>query len=219
LKSSTEGISVLPPMLKPEVILHGGGGHASVVLECLRAQGSEVVAVIDKKKKGTLFGVPCVEKYDALSYPKAGLVIAIGDNEIRQSLSAEVKHSFISAIHPSALVSSSAQIGEGCMVLHRAIIQAGTNIGNHVILNTGSQVDHDGSIGNFVHIAPAAVLCGNVTVGEGTLVGAGAVVLPGVKIGVWVTIGAGSVVIEDVPDHAIVVGVPGKVRKIFTVRS
>jgi sugar O-acyltransferase (sialic acid O-acetyltransferase NeuD family) len=196
-----------------KVILQGGGGHAKVVIDCLLAEGKEVVAIFDKKNEGQLLGVQRYADYRPDLYDDAAMLIAIGDNKVRQAVAGEVKHSFANAIHPSAIVSSFARIGTGNMILHRTVIQAGTTVGNHVIVNTGSQVDHDGSIGDFVHIAPRAVLCGNVTVGEGTLIGAGAVVLPGIKIGKWAIIGAGAVVTKDVADYSVVAGVPGKVRR------
>lgn len=194
-----------------KVILLGGGGHAKVVIDCLLAQGREVVAVVDQKNKGALLGIRRHEKYDPLLHRDAALLIAIGDNKVRQKLAAQTSHSFTSTVHPSAIVSSFATTGDGTMILHRAVVQAECVIGKHVILNTGSQVDHDGHIGDYVHIAPRAVLCGNVTVGEGTLIGAGAVILPGVRIGKWAVVGAGAVVTKDVEDRAVVAGVPGRV--------
>jgi sugar O-acyltransferase (sialic acid O-acetyltransferase NeuD family) len=200
-------------MVRPKVLLQGGGGHAKVVIDCLHAEGKEVVAIFDEKNDGTLYSIPRMSAYDPSIFPDAAILIAIGNNKTRKRLAREVLHPFINAVHPSSIVSKFSKMGLGCMVLHRAIVQADTVIGNHVILNTGSQVDHDGIIGDFVHIAPRAVLCGNVTVGEGTLIGAGSVVLPGVKIGKWAVIGAGSVITQDVPDHAVVVGVPGTIKK------
>lgn len=41
----------------------------------------------------------------------------------------------------------------------------------------------------------------------------GASVLPNLKIGKNVMIGAGSVVVENIPDNAVVVGIPGKIIK------
>jgi acetyltransferase EpsM len=92
-----------------------------------------------------------------------------------------------------------------------AVVNAGTVIGNHSVINTCASVDHECQIGDYVHIAPGAHLCGLIQVGEGTLIGAGASVIPCVKIGRWCTIGAGAAVVSDVPDGATVVGVPGRI--------
>jgi acetyltransferase-like isoleucine patch superfamily enzyme len=41
--------------------------------------------------------------------------------------------------------------------------------------------------------------------------GVGAIVLPGVRIGRGAQVGAGAVVTKDVPDYAVVAGVPARV--------
>jgi acetyltransferase EpsM len=74
-------------------------------------------------------------------------------------------------------------------------------------------VDHDCELGNFVHVSPNVALAGNVKVGEGTHLGIGSCVIQGIIIGKWATIGAGTVVITDVPDHAVIVGNPGRIIK------
>jgi acetyltransferase-like isoleucine patch superfamily enzyme len=50
-----------------------------------------------------------------------------------------------------------------------------------------------------------------VRIGAGAWLGQNVVVLPGVTIGRGAVIGANSVVREDVPDHAVAVGVPARV--------
>jgi phosphonate metabolism protein (transferase hexapeptide repeat family) len=52
-----------------------------------------------------------------------------------------------------------------------------------------------------------------VVLGPDVWIGHGAVILPGVTIGTGAAIGAGAVVSKDVPDFAIVVGVPGRVLR------
>jgi acetyltransferase-like isoleucine patch superfamily enzyme len=86
-----------------------------------------------------------------------------------------------------------------------------SEFGKHCIINTNASVDHDCKIGDFVHISPKVTLAGNVTVDEGSHIGIGSTVIQGRHIGKWVTIGAGAVIIEDVPDYAVVVGVPGNI--------
>lgn len=204
-------------MATNKVIVQGGGGHARVVLDVLLSQGIVVPALIDAKYFGDLFGVSRIKEYDPSFEVNASVVVAIGDNAIRKRVAQSTKHSFINVIHGSAIVSHHVRMGVGNMLLHGTIVQAQTTIGNHVIINTGAQIDHDCVIEDYAHIAPRAVLCGNVSVGEGTLIGAGATVIPGKKIGKWVTIGAGAVVVKDIPDFAVAVGNPARIIKVSNV--
>ena len=197
-------------MTKAQVILQGGGEHAKVVLDCLQAQGAEVLALFDPKYHDELFGVKQLGTYDAHFYPEAKAIVAIGDNALRKKVVGFTQHAFSNAIHPSCIISSHISIGKGNMILHGVIIQADTLIANHVIINTGASIDHDCEILDYVHIAPRAILCGRVKVGEGAMIGAGAVLLPGVKVGAWASVGAGAVVTKDVPAGHVVKGNPAR---------
>lgn len=194
-------------------ILQGGGGHARVVIDALLSAGHEVDGFFADRESiipGIAFlGTLPDEQWLRRSF----LVVAIGDNGSRLKIVNQLSGAvFANVIHPSVLLGRNTVMGNGCMLLHRCIVQPGTAIGEHVILNTACQVDHDGVIDSYVHVGPGAVLCGEVKVGEGALIGAGSVVLPGRKIGRWATVGAGSVVVEDVPDHSVVMGNPAKKR-------
>jgi sugar O-acyltransferase (sialic acid O-acetyltransferase NeuD family) len=196
-----------------KIILQGGGEHARVVLDCLLAQQENVVGLFDPKYDGELMGVKQRGEYNSNFVPDACAIIAIGDNALRKKVSLKTRHRFANAVHPAAIISPTVTYGLGCMILHGTIIQAQSEIGNHVIINTGARIDHDCKIGDFVHIAPAAVLCGTVEIGEGAFVGAGSIIIPGKKIGAWTTVGAGSVVIDDIPAHSVAVGNPARVIK------
>lgn len=199
------------------MLIYGASGHAKVVIDCLKSMNERILAVFDDDPGKKMFlEYVVINDYLADIYPDEEIMISIGDNRIRKELAeGKIKHDFGRASHSSALISPGVSAGEGSVVFHKSVIQAGCEIGKHVIINTSASVDHDCRIGDYVHIAPGAVLCGDVAVGEGTLVGAGSVVIPGIKIGAWCVIGAGSVVVQDVPDHSMIVGNPGRVvRKL-----
>ncbi|HMP98625.1 MAG TPA: acetyltransferase [Cyclobacteriaceae bacterium] len=197
-------------MKDEKFILQGGGEHAKVVLDCLQAQGADVLALFDPKYADELFGVKQMGVYNPDFHPEAKAIVAIGDNALRKKVVALTKHDFGNAIHPSCVNSLHTTLGKGIMLLHGVIVQAHTRIADHVIINTGASVDHDCEIAAYVHIAPRAVLCGRVKVDEGAMIGAGAVILPGVHIGAWAMVGAGAVVTKDVAAGVVVKGNPAR---------
>lgn len=140
-------------------------------------------------------------------------VIAIGNNEIRKDVVAKLAvpiEGYLTLIHKTAVVSPSACIGQGTVVMANTVINADAAIGSHVIVNTGAIVEHDSMIADYVHLAPHATITGSVRVKEGTMIGAGATVIPGICIGEWTVVGAGATVIHDIPSYCTVVGTPAK---------
>ncbi len=186
------------------MFLYGAGGHAKVIMDILKAEGKLVEALIDDNEGlDELMGVKVLHNVNCEISP---LIVSIGNNRIRRSIAEKVDAVFGMAVHPSAIVSGSARIDVGTVVMQGVIIQACVQIGSHCIINTGASIDHECVIDDFVHISPRVTLCGNVHVGEGTWIGAGTVVIPGVKIGKWTVIGAGSVVDKDIPDGVLALG-------------
>lgn len=189
--------------------LFGASGHAKVIKDIIDACGDNVGCLYDDAPHcNEINGSPV---YKATEVNVEGpLIVSIGSNRLRKFISEKYPLCYESAVHPKSIVSPSAKIGRGTVVMQGAIIQPDAEIGRHCIINTGASVDHECVIGDFVHISPHATLCGNVRVGEGTWIGAGTTIIPGIKIGAWCVIGAGSVVINDVPDNTTVVGNPCK---------
>ena len=186
------------------MFLYGAGGHAKVIMDILKAEGKLVEALIDDNEGvDELMGVKVLHNVNCGISP---LIVSIGNNRIRRSIAEKADAVFGMAVHPSAIVSGSAKVDVGTVVMQGVIIQACVQIGSHCIINTGASIDHECVIDDFVHISPRVTLCGNVHVGEGTWIGAGTVVIPGVKIGKWTVIGAGSVVDKDIPDGVLALG-------------
>ncbi len=106
-------------------------------------------------------------------------------------------------IHPGATIGRRFFIDHGMGV----VIGETAEIGDDVLLYQG--VTLGGTTSNHGKRHP--------TLKRGVVVGAGAKILGNITIGNYSKIGAGSVVIDNVPDHATVVGIPGKivVQKIF----
>ena len=144
------------------------------------------------------------------------VICAVGSPRTKKSLvkkSERLGLDFCTVIHPSVQMSEYVDIGFGVVITAGCILTTQIQMGNHVLLNLDTTIGHDVIIEDFVNVAPGCHISGNVTLKEGADLGTGAVVLQGIKVGKWSTVGAGAVVIEDVPDNAVVVGVPAKIIK------
>ncbi|WP_222597004.1 hypothetical protein [Chitinophaga pinensis] len=129
-----------------------------------------------------------VLKYDSVFMRDCPLVIAIGNNLIRKKIVSFVEHNFCTLIDNAAFITRYVRVGEGTVVMPGAIVQAGVDIGRHVILNIGCAVDHEVSIGDFAHIGPRSYIGGGAIIGEGATIGAGAVIMRNVRIEDWTNI-------------------------------
>jgi UDP-perosamine 4-acetyltransferase len=195
-----------------------------VVLDILRAAGEhQVVGFLDANQDlhGTeISGVPVLGNLNLLFKLKSkgigGAIVAIGDNRIRSSYARKLAAAgltLVNAIHPSAVISPTARLGNDPMIAAGAIVCTEARIADSAIINTAAVVDHECEIGEAAFIAPGVRLAGRVTVGEGAFIGVGANVLPCLRIGEHSIVGGGTLVRRDVPAGATVVGVPGRMIK------
>lgn len=203
-----------------DAVILGYSGHAYVVIEILMTNNYNVTGYYDREEKAenpfnlTYLGTEANES-DLKKIINCSVFIGIGNNNIRADIFKKLKQnklSFPVLAHHSSIVSASAQIGSGTIVMAGAIVNTMAKIGNAVICNTSSVIDHECVIGDYVHIAPGAVLAGNITVGDNTFIGANSVIKQGVTIGANVTIGAGAVVLKDIANGLTVYGNPAKER-------
>ena len=201
--------------LKPLIII-GGGGHASVLVDILRAQKRNILAVIcpdDISVRRVFSGIPHYKSdEDVLNFSTEDVLLVNGIGMLpRSCLKRNVNErfealgfEFETVIASSAEISEFAQLENGSQVFAGAIVQAGVKIGRHSVVNTGAIIEHDCDIGEHNHIAPSAILCGQVTTGDNVYIGAGATVIQNLNLGRGCIVGAGATILKNVEKNVLV---------------
>lgn len=197
----------------------GASGHGKVIADAALQSGWQEVVFYDDAWPELQINShwPVVGNTESLlqnKEPIDAVIIAIGNNTIRQDKSYQLKQSgftLATIVHPTAIVSQFAVMGQGSFVAAGAIVHVDAQIGNFAIINTTAVVEHDCVIGEASHISPSAALAGGVTVGDCSWVGINACIKQSIKIGNNVIIGAGSTVLNNLPDDVTVVGNPSRI--------
>ena len=204
-----------------DLVLWGASGHGKVVLDVARAMGGfKTISFIDDACEESAHEFCDCQVLRASHYLQllkdkgcSRYVVSIGSNEMRAAcFQRAFDHGLLPAtlVHPSAVISESARLEDGTVVMAKVVINAGAQIGKNCIVNTAAVVEHDCRIGDHVHLSPGVLLGGGVTVHSFAHVGIGAIALPGSEIGEGAIIGAGAVVLDSVASGTTVVGIPAR---------
>ena len=176
-------------------LILGAGGHGRSVADAISANGDQVMGFLDDAQPvGTLVhGVPVL---GALSLawelnrllaafeqpPPDQVVVAIGNPRLRQTwqqVLEQVDAPLGVVLHPRAIVSATAQIGPGSVVLAGAVVNANASLHAGVLANSGSVVDHDATCAAYSQLGVNAAMAGGsrlgllASLGPGEVLGCG----------------------------------------------
>ena len=193
------------------ILLIGGGGHCRSCIDVIEAEGKyKIIGIVNQPGGNT----DPVLGYEVLGddgdLPELlkkyhNVLITVGQvksADLRVILYLTLKE--IGAqlpviISPNAYVSEHVDLQEGTIVMHGAILNAGSSIGKNCIINSQALIEHDTVVGSHCHISTGAKVNGGAFVGTESFVGSGSVIHESVQIGEKSTISAGSVVRKNLP--------------------
>lgn len=198
-------------MSKKPLLLVGAGGHARSCIDVIERHGEFMIA--------GLVGVVAEVGTRVLGYPVLGTdanleslrshadhaLLAVGQiksPDVRIALFEALAAggwSLPAIVSPLAHVSRHAQVGDGTIVMHGAIVNAAATVGRNCILNSLSLVEHDVDIADHCHVATAATVNSGVWVGQGTFIGSNSSLRQGITIGERCVVGMGQHVLADCP--------------------
>jgi sugar O-acyltransferase (sialic acid O-acetyltransferase NeuD family) len=200
-------------MSKRDIILIGAGGHAHSCIDVIEQQGQYHIAGL-------------VGMAEEMHDNHLGYQVIATDDDLPQ-LVKQFKHALVTVgqikspdrrvqlfqrlaglgftmpivISPLAYVSRHAVVGNGTIVMHGALINAGARVGINCIINTNALVEHDATVGNHCHISTGSIINGGTIIQQKTFIGSNAMISNNIEIGENNIVRGGGVVVRPLPSN------------------
>lgn len=208
------------------IVLVGAGGFGREVLQWARAAwpnlanriagflSADAYASDSRGDRPPIIGTP--ESF--APQPGDGLLLAIGIPGVRRRVAESLiarGAEFLSLVHPTAVVASTAMLGDGSIVCPYAVISDVACVGRFVLVNYHASIAHDAAAADFSVLSPYSTLGGDASIAEEVFLGLHASVGPRVTVGPRSKVAANSCVLRDTPADSLVIGVPGRASPLL----
>jgi len=211
-------------MKEKRIFVYGASGHGKVVADILISKGeSGFAGFVDDREQlwdTRIMGFPVLGDGQWLRnetmHSRVAVALGVGANEPRHHISERCSRSeieILTVVHPAAVISRTARLGRGAVVMAGAIINPDATVGVGAIVNSGAVIEHEAQIGEYSHVSPKAAMAGASRLGSFAHLGLGAVVLQSICIGSYTIVGAGAVVAKNLPDQVVAIGVPARIHR------
>ena len=204
----------------------GAGTYGQVYLAYLQQAGIDVVGFIDDDptvQNTIVNGIPVIGGSDSLAELKEShhldaFYCPLGNNSLRvkfMQMAKKAGYKLPNYIHPSVIVSPNVTIGEGVYILLGTHIMPHTIIKDYVMISMGVNIAHHVILEEGVFLSTGCNFGASIVAHERAYCGISSTIMTGLhELGKDCLIGAGAVVIKDVPERAVMAGVPAKLLRI-----
>ena len=201
-------------------VIIGAGTYGEVYLSYLQEAGVDVIGFLDDAPKSNIVkNIPILGGIDSLPslkdrYGIESVYCPIGNNKLRVkflSLAKKLGYKTPNYIHPSVTISPNVTIGEGVYILLGTTIMPYAIIKDYTMISMGVHLAHHSILEEGVFLSTGCNFGASIIAHKYAYCGISSTIMTGIKeLGVNCLIGAGAVVIKDVPENAVMAGVPAK---------
>lgn len=200
----------------------GGGGFCKSVIDVAEDAGYEILGILDLPSE---VGKKCLgyeiigTDDDIIKYVEsAEFVVTVGhikNSVLRRKIYEKIKSvggKVATIVAKDAYVSRHARIGEGSLIMHKAILSAEVEVGVCTIINTLVNISHEAKIGDFCHVSTCASVNGACVVADDTFIGSQSVINQGISVCKSI-VGSYSLINKNIEEPGVYVGIPSKFIK------
>ncbi len=159
------------------VMIIGAGGLGKAALDIFHSNGILIYGLLDYDKKlhgaeindVVVMGDPDDDGFLKYIGKKCEAFVALENNQERKAivdlLKTRRKVMPINAIHPSAFISSTAQISQGSFINAGVSVGAFAKIGNHCIIHSKATIEHQAQLSDFIKVGAGSIINSGVVIG------------------------------------------------------
>lgn len=207
-------------------IIIGAGTYGEVYLAYLQETGVEIVGFLDDDPKyegQNVRGVPVLGPVSLLNTLKEtdgieAVYCPLGNNKLRVrflTMARELGYETPNYIHPSVIISPNVTIGKGVYILLGTTIMPHTVIKDFEMISMGVHLAHHNVLDEGVFLSTGCNFGASIHAHKYAYCGISSTIMTGIHgLGEDCLVGAGAVVVRDVPERAVMAGVPAKVLRI-----
>ena len=197
-----------------ESILVGAGGHALACMDVIELSNQFKIAGLVEKDDadgqgnlgypiiGTDNDLPNLRKKYSHALITIGQIKSPATRTRLFQLLRELDYQLALIVSPRAYVSKHASIGDGTIIMHGCIINAGAKIGKNCIINSKSLIEHDVVIEDHCHLATRSTVGGGAIIKKNSFIGSCSVIKQNIKIGKNCFVNANLFLQKDLKDNS-----------------